>query len=143
MKPLSKGEAAHKIIDIENDPRVTMTGRMLRATAMDELPTLINILKGDMSFVGPKPLPFKVERRPSRPYSNIAQVPGYDTRSQIKPGLTGMAQVYAPKNIDHKERFHYDSIYIERMSFWLDLKLIFLSFWVTFRGRWENREKKI
>ena len=143
MAPAKGDKSTHKIIDVEKDPRVTKVGRILRATAMDELPSLINILKGDMSFVGPRPLPFKVDDKRHMQYDNITQVPGYHMRSQVRPGLTGMAQVYAPKNIGHKERFQYDSLYVEKMSFWLDLKLIFLSFWVTFRGRWESRGKKI
>jgi len=138
-----KGEGKNRVIDIENDPRATVVGKMLRATAMDELPTLINILKGDMSFVGPKALPFKIEGRETGLYENITQVPGYNIRSQVRPGLTGIAQVYAPKGVDHKTKFHYDNLYVERMSFWLDLKLILLSFWITFRGRWEHRERKI
>ncbi|MBN2463922.1 MAG: sugar transferase [Dehalococcoidia bacterium] len=143
MRPSKEGKVTHKVIDIEKDSRVTKAGRLLRATAMDELPSLINILKGDMSFVGPKALPFKIEDEDKALYDNITQVPGYEMRSQVRPGLTGMTQVYAPKEISHPEKFQYDSLYVGKMSFWLDLKLIFLSFWVTFRGRWENREKKL
>jgi len=129
------------VIDYEHDPRVTRVGRWLRATAMDELPTLLNILKGDMSFVGPRPLPLRIDVE--SPYRTIEEVPGYEMRSQVRPGLTGIAQVYAPKDVDHETKFRYDKLYVEKMSFWLDLKLIFLSFWVTFRGRWENREEKL
>ena len=120
-------------------------GGALRATAMDELPVLINILKGDMSFVGPKALPFKIEDKEEgrQLYDNITHVPGYHLRSQIKPGLTGIAQVYAPKDVDRRAKFRYDNLYVKKMSFWFDLKLIFLSFWITFRGKWEHREKKI
>jgi len=143
MKPVRKGESAHLVEDLQKDPRVTGVGKVLRATAMDELPTLINILKGDMSFVGPRALPFKIEAGRAREYDNISQVPGYDIRSRVKPGLTGIAQIYAPKNIDHDERFRYDKLYVEKMSLWLDLKLIFLSFWITFRGKWEHRGRKI
>ncbi len=130
-------------VDLEQDPRVTRVGKILRATAVDELPTLINILKGDMSFVGPRPLPFKIDDTERIHYDNITQVPGYHLRSQVKPGLTGMAQVYAAKDIDRSTKFSYDNLYIQRMSFWLDLKLIFLSFWITLRGKWEHRERKI
>ncbi len=143
MESAKCDKSGHKIIDVEKDPRVTKVGRLLRATAMDELPSLINILKGDMSFVGPKALPFEIEDEEKALYDNITQVPGYHNRSQVKPGLTGMAQVYAPKEISHAEKFQYDSLYVEKKSFWLDLKLIFLSFWVTFRGRWEQRGKKL
>lgn len=140
MRHLPEGK--HLVISLEDDPRVTRVGRLLRATALDELPVLVNILKGDMSFVGPKPLPFKIDA-PGSPYEDITQVLGYNTRSQVRPGLTGIAQVYVPKGVDHKTRFHYDNLYVEGMSFWLDLKLIFLSFWITLRGKWEHRERKV
>ena len=143
MTPVGKGEPAHQDIDIEKYPRFTRVGKVLRATALDELPTLIIILKGDMSFVGPKTLPFRIEDKDRVHYDNITQVPGYEVRSQVKPGLTGIAQVYAPKHIDYRDKFRYDNLYVERMSFWLDLKLIFLSFWITFRGKWEHRERKV
>jgi lipopolysaccharide/colanic/teichoic acid biosynthesis glycosyltransferase len=138
---LPKEGEARLDVDLENDPRVIRIGRVLRATALDELPTLLSILKGDMSFVGPKPLPFRIDDQERGRYDNITQVPGYHTRSQIKPGLTGLAQVYAPKDIERSRKFCYDNLYVKKMSFCLDLKLIFLSFWITFRGRWEHRER--
>lgn len=127
----------------ENDPRVTMVGRILRATAMDELPQLINILKGDMSFVGPRALrPEEIEVDPESQWKRIEDIPGYNLRSMVKPGLTGIAQVYALRDIDRYNKFRYDIIYIKNMSFFLDLKLILLSFWITFLGKWGSREKK-
>jgi lipopolysaccharide/colanic/teichoic acid biosynthesis glycosyltransferase len=141
MKPVARGGTPHRVTDIEKDPRVTGIGRLLRATAMDELPVLINILKGDMSFVGPRPLPYRVEGRDRMRYDNIGQVAGYKQRIKVRPGLTGLAQVYAPKDVDRKTKFTYDNLYVKKMSFCLDLKLIFLSFWITFRGRWEHRER--
>jgi lipopolysaccharide/colanic/teichoic acid biosynthesis glycosyltransferase len=144
MKPVPKGKTPHRVTDIAQDPRVTRIGKLLRATAMDELPVLLNILKGDMSFVGPKPLPYRVEGRERMRYDNIGQVPGYKKRSQVRPGLTGMAQVYVGKRVSlsYRRRFQYDNLYIDRMSLWLDIKLILLSFWITLRGRWEHRERK-
>jgi len=138
-----KREGRHLVVYIENDPRVTKVGKVLRVTAVDELPTLVNILKGDMSFVGPRALPFRIDREERTRYENITQVPGYHLRSQVKPGLTGIAQVYAPKDIDRSTKFCYDNLYVKRMSFWLDLKLILLSLWVTLRGKWEHRGKKV
>ena len=138
-----KHQERHRIVDLENDSRVTKVGRILRATAMDELPQLINILKGDMSFVGPKPLPFEVEDAERERFRTIEEVPGYSLRSQVRPGLTGIAQVFAPKDISRRNKFRYDNIYIRNMSFLLDLKLILLSFWVTLRAKWESRERKI
>lgn len=140
MKMPRAGKDPHKIVDLERDPRVTKVGRLLRATALDELPELINILKGNMSFVGPRPLPYRIEDEESSRYKTIEEVPGYQLRSQVRPGLTGLAQIYAPKNIDRRNKFRYDNLYVRKMSFWLDLKLLFLSSWVTLRGRWERRK---
>ncbi len=129
---------------VENDPRVTKVGRVLRATAMDELPQLLNILKGDMSFVGPRALrPREKEVYGNPDEINIENVPGYKERLAVRPGLTGMAQVYLPTDALRSEKFQYDLLYIKKQSFLLDLKLIFLSFWITFRGKWESREKKV
>lgn len=141
MKPLQ--EETHQVVDYVHDPRVTGVGSILRATAMDELPVLINILKGEMSFVGPKPIPFYIEDTDRAKYADITQVPGYSIRSSLRPGLTGYAQVYAPKDIDHAEKFKYDNMYIDKMSLCFDLKLIFLSFGITFKGKWEHRGNKI
>ncbi len=127
----------------ENDPRITKVGKILRATAMDELPQLLNILKGDMSFVGPRALrPEEIEVDPKSQGKRIEDIPGYNLRRMVKPGLTGIAQVYAPRDIDRHNKFRYDIIYIKNMGFFLDLKLILLSFWVTFRGKWESKERK-
>jgi lipopolysaccharide/colanic/teichoic acid biosynthesis glycosyltransferase len=138
-----KGGAAHLDVDLERDPRVTKVGRLLRATALDELPELINILKGEMSFVGPRPLPYLIEDGESSRYKVITEVPGYSLRSQVRPGLTGIAQIYAPKNMDRRGKFSYDNLYANKMSLWLDLRLLLLSFLVTFRGGWERRGRKI
>lgn len=139
----SKGEKDNLVVFIENDPRVTRIGRILRITAMDELPTLINILKGDVSFVGPRALPFKIGEDEKMLYDNISQVPGYETRSKVKPGLTGIAQIYAPKDIARRNKFRYDNLYVHNRNLCLDIKLILLSFWITFKGKWETKERKL
>jgi lipopolysaccharide/colanic/teichoic acid biosynthesis glycosyltransferase len=129
---------------VENDPRVTRIGKILRATAMDELPQLINILKGDMSFVGPRALrPEEKEVHGNPDETDIEKIPGYKERLAVRPGLTGMAQVHLPTDALRKKKFEYDLLYIKNQSFLLDLKLIFLSFWITFRGKWESRNKKL
>jgi lipopolysaccharide/colanic/teichoic acid biosynthesis glycosyltransferase len=128
---------------VENDPRVTKVGRILRATAMDELPQLVNILKGDMSFVGPRSLrPNEKEVHGNPDKTRIEDIPGYKERLNVRPGLTGIAQVYLPGEALRRKKFRYDLLYIKNQSFFLDLKLIFLSFWITFRGKWESRQKK-
>jgi lipopolysaccharide/colanic/teichoic acid biosynthesis glycosyltransferase len=127
----------------EHDPRVTPVGRILRATAMDELPQMVNILRGDMSFVGPRalrPAEKEVQGGLSVPMS---QIPGYQARLAVRPGLTGLAQVYLPADAPRRHKFRLDRLYIRKRSLWLDIKLIFLSFWITFRGKWESREDKV
>lgn len=118
------------------DPRVTRVGRLLRATALDELPQLVNILRGDLSFVGPRP------ERPEFVAAFARAVPGYAARLAVPPGLTGMAQLFARYDSSPRQKLRLDLLYIRRRSFCLDLRLIALSFWVTFRGRWESRTPK-
>lgn len=128
----------------ENDPRVTKIGRILRATAMDELPQLINIFRGDMSFVGPRAL--RPEEKEVQTLSNtnyLSEIPGYNDRHTVRPGLTGVAQIYLPPDAPRQKKFRLDLFYIKKQSFWWDLKLICLSFWITFRGKWESRKPKV
>lgn len=129
---------------VENDPRVTRVGRWLRTTAMDELPQLVNILKGDMSFVGPRALrPAELEVHGNPQTTRIEEIPGYEERYTVTPGLTGLAQVYLPADAPRHEKFRLDRDYIEKMNPWLDIKLVLLSLCVTLKGKWESREKKI
>jgi lipopolysaccharide/colanic/teichoic acid biosynthesis glycosyltransferase len=127
----------------ENDPRITRVGRYLRATAMDELPQLWSIFKGDMSFVGPRALrPGEIEVTGDGRHEALEDVPGFAQRCRVPPGLTGVAQIFAARDIPRRHKFRYDRVYIRNQSFWLDLRLIMLSFWITFRGTWEARGRK-
>lgn len=126
------------------DARVTRVGRWLRATAMDELPQLWNIARGDMSFVGPRALmPAEIEVNGHGEAVPIEAVPGFRERHRVAPGLTGLAQVYADRDIPRRHKFKYDLVYVRRQSLALDLKLIALSFWITARGKWEHRGSKL
>jgi lipopolysaccharide/colanic/teichoic acid biosynthesis glycosyltransferase len=128
----------------ENDPRITRVGRVLRATAMDELPQLWNIWAGDMSFVGPRPLmPGEVEVRGDGRLVPLEAIPGYRERHSVRPGLTGLTQVYASRDIARTSKFRLDRLYLRRAGFCLDVKLILLSFWITGRGQWEARDRKV
>ena len=128
---------------VAHDPRITRVGRLLRATAMDELPQLWNIFVGDMSFVGPRPLvPGELEVRGDGRVVPLDSIPGYHERHGARPGLTGLTQVYADRDIRRASKFRLDRLYLKRASFLLDLKLILLSFWITGRGRWEVRGRK-
>jgi lipopolysaccharide/colanic/teichoic acid biosynthesis glycosyltransferase len=127
----------------DGDPRVTRVGRFLRATALDELPQLWSIFKGDLSFVGPRALsPEEIEINGNGESVPLEKIPGYEERHRISPGLTGLAQIYAPRDILRRYKFKYDLLYIRKQSLWLDLKLIILSFWITLRGKWEYRGRK-
>jgi lipopolysaccharide/colanic/teichoic acid biosynthesis glycosyltransferase/GT2 family glycosyltransferase len=127
-----------------DDERVTPVGRLLRATALDELPQLWNILRGDMSFVGPRALmPKEIEVAGNGEAVPLSQVPGYLERHAVRPGLTGVAQIYLPRDAPRRQKFKYDLLYIRNQSFWLDVRLIALSFWITARARWESREEKL
>jgi len=120
----------------EDDPRVTRVGRIFRATAMDELPQLWNIFKGDMSFVGPR------AERPELVEQFAQKIKNYHHRFFVTPGLTGLAQVYGSYDTPPCQKLRYDLLYIKKQSFLLDLKLILVSFWITFKGKWEHRGRK-
>jgi lipopolysaccharide/colanic/teichoic acid biosynthesis glycosyltransferase len=98
-----------------HDPRVTRVGRFLRKSSLDELPQLWNVLKGEMSLVGP---------RPPIPYEVDMYEPWHHRRLETKPGLTGLWQVTARSSADFNEMVRLDIQYIERQSFWLDLKIL-------------------
>jgi GT2 family glycosyltransferase/lipopolysaccharide/colanic/teichoic acid biosynthesis glycosyltransferase len=127
-----------------DDARITRAGRLLRATAMDELPQLWNIFLGDMSFVGPRALaPAEVEVGGTGPAVPLEKIRGYEARHRVRPGLTGIAQIYASRDLPRRQKFRLDLLYVRKQSFWLDLGLVALSFWISFRGRWEHRGRKV
>jgi lipopolysaccharide/colanic/teichoic acid biosynthesis glycosyltransferase len=126
----------------EGDQRVTRVGRFLRATGMDELPQLLNILRGEMSFVGPRALSTS-ERDRHGELIRYEQTPGFAERLLVRPGLTGLATIYLPKDTPSDVKFQTDLQYVRGLSFWLDVRLVALSFWISFRGRWEARQAKI
>jgi lipopolysaccharide/colanic/teichoic acid biosynthesis glycosyltransferase len=126
----------------EHDPRVTRVGRVLRGTAMDELPQLWNIVRGDMSFVGPRPLrPGEADIADDGVVIPLCEIRGYETRHLVRPGLTGLAQVYAARDLRRSGKFRLDRLYLKRASFWLDMKLLTASFLITARGAWERRDR--
>src|SRR5262249_45808065 len=98
-----------------SDPRGTPLGKMLRPPAMAALPQLWSIFRGDMSFVGPRALlPAEVEVNGHRQVVPIEDIPGYEARHKVTPGLTGLAQIYADRDIPRRQKFRYDLLYIRR-----------------------------
>ena len=120
----------------ENDLRITKAGRILRVTAMDELPQLINIIKGDMSFVGPR------SERPELAEKFSKEISNYNLCLSVRPGLTGVAQIYGSYDTPPHQKYRYDLFYIQKQSFGFDLKLILLSLWITSKSKWEHRGRK-
>ena len=111
----------------KDDPRVTKVGAVLRKTSLDELPQLFNILKGDMSLVGPRP------ERPQFVEQFKEEIPRYMIKHQVRPGLTGWAQVNGYRgDTSIYKRIEYDLFYIENWSMWLDMRIIFRTFFVGF-----------
>ena len=112
---------------VKNDPRVTGVGKILRRTSLDELPQLFNILKGDMSLVGPRP------ERPHFVDKFKEEIPRYMVKHQVRPGLTGWAQVNGLRgDTSIRKRIEYDIYYIENWTLGLDVKIIFLTFFTGF-----------
>lgn len=100
-----------------HDPRVTPVGRFMRKTSLDEIPQILNVLKGDMSFVGPRPT---LAQKP------FEQIPEHDRiRYRVRPGITGYAQAYFRNSISQSEKYEQDNYYVDHVSFWLDIKILF------------------
>jgi lipopolysaccharide/colanic/teichoic acid biosynthesis glycosyltransferase len=104
--------------------RLTRVGRLLRATSLDELPQLWNVLRGDISLVGPRPLLMQYLPR----YS-----PEQARRHEVLPGITGWAQVNGRNGIDWEKKFEHDVWYVDHWSLWLDIRILFLTIWKVFR----------
>ncbi len=113
------------------DDRALVVGVFLRKTALDELPQMLNILRGDMSFVGPRPL------RTVQVYGWLQEIPQWAVRHQVRPGLSGLAQVVGSYYYSPLQKLRYDRIYIRHISLAFDLKLLFLAFMVVFYLRWQ------
>ena len=118
---------------LADDKRLTAFGKWLRATSIDEIPTLINIIKGEMSFVGPRPL----LKEYLDLYSELES-----QRHMVNPGLTGLAQINGRNNISWKKKFEYDILYINNVSLFLDLKIFLLTFFKVIKREGINPKNK-
>ncbi len=109
----------------EGDPRITRIGALLRRTSLDELPNLVNVLRGEMSIVGPRPtIPVQVEQYTERQRGRLA----------VKPGITGWAQVNGRASLPWAQRIELDLWYVEHESLWLDLRILARTVRILFRG---------
>jgi lipopolysaccharide/colanic/teichoic acid biosynthesis glycosyltransferase len=119
-------EAQWPMFKVRMDPRITRVGRVLRATSLDELPQLLNVIAGQMSLVGPRPpLPAEVDTYTALQARRLA----------VKPGLTGLWQVSGRSDCSFEECVRLDLDYIEQWSLWLDLRLILRTVWIVALGR--------
>lgn len=112
----------------KNDPRVTQVGKFIRKTRIDEIPQLINVLRGDMSLIGPRP------ERPMFTEQFDKEIPGFKKRLAVKPGLTGWAQVNGGYEATPAEKLKMDLYYIRNQSFRLDLEILLRTVWVVISG---------
>lgn len=110
---------------LPDDVRLTSFGMLVRKLSLDELPQLVNVLKGDMSFVGPRPLLVEY-----LPLYNEKQA----RRHEVRPGITGWAQVNGRNAISWEDRFELDVWYVENRSFWLDIKILFMTVFKVFKS---------
>ena len=124
-KYMAENELKWPDFKITNDPRITPLGKILRKTSLDELPQLFNILKGEMSLVGPRPTSFSPET-----YSLW-----HTERLEIAPGLTGLWQIIGRGSSEFDERLRLDIAYIERQSVWLDINILVRTVWAVFQHR--------
>lgn len=115
---------------LPDSERITPLGRFLRRTSLDELPQLINVLKGDLSFVGPRPLLMEYLSR---------YTPEQARRHEVKPGITGWAQINGRNAISWEERFKLDVWYVDNSNFMLDLKILWYTFWKVICGEGINQ----
>ena len=125
---VENAEKAGEVIPAEdNDPRITKVGKIIRPTRLDELPQIFNIIKGDMSIVGPRP------ERIEHYEIYEKEIPEWSYRTKVKGGLTGYAQVYGKYNTSAYDKLRMDLMYIENYSLMLDIKIIFMTFQVLFK----------
>ena len=119
----------------KDDPRITRIGHLLRRTALDEIPQLLNILKGEMSFVGPR------AERPELHEKFSKEIPGFDKRLDVTPGLSGLAQINGSYDLDPKEKLVFDLDYSKKMSLFFDIKIIIVSVFNSISARWDQPDK--
>lgn len=127
MKENAEADGVAVLSTGENDDRITKVGRIIRATRIDELPQLLNIIKGDMSVVGPRP------ERPEIAAEYEKEIPAFKLRLQIKAGLTGYAQVYGKYNTDPYDKLEMDLMYISKMNLFLDFQIVLATIPILFR----------
>ena len=137
FRTMKAGADKQGLVTHNEDARITKFGRLIRRTALDELPQVINILRGEMSFVGPRALPTQMHE------NETMTEPGFPKRLEVLPGLTGVAQLYLPRHCHPRRRLRYDLLYINKANIWLDIRLMLLAGWTTLTVSWGTGDKKV
>ena len=119
----------------DDDPRVTPIGKIMRKTSLDEFPQFLNILLGDMSFVGPRPKLYGGDKV----YQSFNDE--YKKSFEVKPGITGYAQAYYRNSITQDEKFHWDAYYADHVTLWMDIKILFQTVWSVIARKNINTEQ--
>jgi len=134
MRTMVRGaeETTGPVMAQEKDTRVLRTGRLLRKTHLDEIPQLINILKGEMSVVGPRP------QRTVLVFGYLVEMPEYALRHRVLPGLAGLAQVAGSYYLTPRQKLRFDRLYITHMSLGYDIRLLLAAFLIAFWYRWQS-----
>lgn len=126
LKQEGKFDPDNFVFQEKNDPRITNSGRFLRKTSLDELPQLLNIINGSMSLVGPRPeVPEIVDK----------YTPEQRSRLNMPPGVTGLAQINGRSDLPLTQTLNYDMQYVKDWSIWLDVKILWKTFFVVFTGK--------
>lgn len=119
----------------DDDPRVTPIGRIMRKTSLDEFPQFLNVLLGDMSFVGPRPTLTGNAGKYDQLEGDVKH------RYDVKPGVTGYAQAYFRNSITQEEKFYWDAYYAQHVSMWMDIKILFMTVWSVVMSKNINTEQ--
>ena len=123
----------------DDDPRVTPIGRIMRKTSLDEFPQMLNVLSGDMSFVGPRPKNYNPEKAKTRRMEDMDE--NRRKSFSVKPGVTGYAQAYFRNSITQDEKFKWDAYYADHISLGMDLKILFQTVWSVVARKNINTEQ--
>jgi len=123
---MNENEVDGPIFKIRNDPRITRVGKFLRKYSLDELPQLFNVVKGDMSLVGPRPLPVdQIEHHDLRQFRRL----------RVRPGITGLWQISGRSDASFRRLLRWDLWYISNWSFWLDISILWQTIPVVLKGK--------
>lgn len=123
----------------DDDPRVTPIGRIMRKTSLDEFPQMLNVLLGDMSFVGPRPKNYSAEKAKTRRMEDMDE--NRRKSFSVKPGITGYAQAYFRNSITQDEKFKWDAYYADNLTLWMDIKILFQTVWSVIARKNINTEQ--